>query len=268
MASLNWLSQFSATWDMLVSVPLPEPLKGRQHGMEEEDEASGGVPEMARPLFPLVGAGIGLCLFLPAWLLIRLPGNPAAAMLAGIVLPAVLEFMTRGRNTAALASYIEARWHGASPAEALLKAPETGFEQASSPSGMILILSVYTLKAVCIGLLVAFSCPSWLIVAFAGAKAVQAQLAGVPSRDGGVPMLDAPDRYEHCHWYFAAAAILLGGIAKLPASMIALALSWILAWHFTRVCLSEVGFAGSRAILVAGAASECALLLLGVLVLK
>ncbi len=265
MASFNWLAQFSATWDLLVSVPLPDPLKGRVRGMPEEDES--GVPEMARPLFPLVGAGLGVCVFLPAWLLIRVPGNPAAALVAGIVLPAVLEFMTRGRNTAALASYLEARWHGASPAEALIKAPETGFEEAKSPSGMILILSIYLLKAACMGVLVAFSSPCWFIVAFAGAKAVQAQLAGVPSNAGGAPMLDVPDRYEHHHWYFAAAAMLLGGIACLPASALALALAWGMAWHFTRVCLSEIGFAGSRSILVAGAAAECALLLLGVLLL-
>ena len=41
----NWLAQFSATWDMLVSVRLPEPLRGRPKGAVDEEQLE--VPELA-----------------------------------------------------------------------------------------------------------------------------------------------------------------------------------------------------------------------------
>ena len=260
----NWLAQFSDTWDMLVSVKLPEPLRGRRKGeMDEEFD----IPSLARPLFPLVGATLGLCAFLPAWFLIRVPGNPAAALVCGIAIPAMLEFMTRGRNLAAFAAFLEAKWHGATTGQAVVKSPDTGFEDAKSPSGMILILSVYLFKAVCIGVLVAFAHPSWFIVAFAGSRAIQAHLAGLPAPSGGNPLIETPDNFEKYHWYFAAAAMLLGGIASLPSSMIALALCWVMAKVFERICISQLGCANSRSVLIAGCASECALLFLGVLLL-
>jgi hypothetical protein len=263
----NWLAQFSATWDMLVSVRLPAPLRGLPKGMLDE-EPQQGLPELARPLFPVVGAVLGLCAFLPAWFLIRVPGNPAAALVCGIAIPAMLEFMTGGRLLAALASYLESRWHGATHGEAVAKAPETGFNEAKSPSGMILILSVYMLRAVSIGILVACSHPSWFIVAFAGSRAVQAHLASLPAPSGGVPLIEAPDSFYNHHWYFAAIVMLLGGIAELPASLIALALCWILAKWIGNICLSKLGCVNSRALMVAGAAVECLLLLLGVLLLS
>lgn len=261
----NWLAQFSATWDMLVSVRLPEPLRGRPKGAVDEEQLE--VPELARPLFPIVGAGLGLCAFLPAWALLRVPGNPAAALVCGIALPAMLELMTRGRNLASFASFLEAKWHGATTGQSIANAPDTGFSEAKSPSGMILILSVYLLKAVCIGILVSCSHPSWFIVAFAGARAIQAHLAGLPAPSGGSPLIETPDRFGNHHWFLAAGAMLIGGIGQFAASLIALAVCWILAKVFERICLSQLGCATSRAILVAGGAAECALLFLGVLLL-
>ena len=261
----NWMAQFSSTWDMLVSVKLPEPLRGRPKGADDDEDFE--IPELARPLFPLVGAALGLCAFLPAWFLIRIPGNPAAALVCGIAIPALLEFMTRGRNLAAFAAFLEARWHGATIAQSVTKSPETGFDEAKSPSGMILILSVYIFKAACLGILVACSHPSWFIVAFTGSRLVQAHLASLPSPSGGVPVIDTPDRFENHHWYFAAGAMLLGGIAELPASMIAVAICWLMAKSFSRICISQLGCANSRSILIAGYASELILLFLGILLL-
>ena len=249
---------------MLVSVRLPEPLRGR-YGQDAGESFE--TPELARPLFPLVGAALGLCAFVPAWMLLRVPGNPAAALVCGIAIPAVLEFITKGRNLAAFCAYLEARWHGATQAEALYKAPETGFDEAKSPSGMILILSVYILRAACFGLLVACGHPAWFIVAFAGAKAVQAHLASLPAPSGGVPLIEAPERMENSHWLYAAAAMLIGGIAVLPASIAALAVSWLLAKWLGSRCLSQLGCVNGRALLASGCAAECLLLLLGVLLL-
>ncbi len=261
----NWFAQFSATWDLFVSVKLPAPLRGRRR--DDEEELSDGLPEMARPMLPLVGALLGLCAFIPAWALLRLPGNPAAALVCGIALPAMLEYMTRGRALAAFASFMEGKWHGMTVGQAASRAPDSGFDEAKSPSGMILILSVYAFKAACVGALVFSSHPSWFIVAFAGAATVQAHLAGLPAPSGGVPFMETPDRAWNRHWHFAALAMLLGGIAELPAAIAALALAWGLSKFFERLWLSQLGCVNAKALLIAGFASELALLLLGVLLL-
>lgn len=257
----NWLSQFSATWDMLVDVPLPAPLRGKA-----ADDGSQGFAEMALPLFPVVGAALGICAFLPSWLLLRTPGNPAAAIVAGILVPAMLEIMTRGRRLADFVSYFDARWRGASAAEALLK-DSSPFDEIKSPSGTILLVSAYFFRAACVGALVAASCPFWLIVSLTGAYAVQAQMAGMPSAGGGSPVFEMPESHRNHHWYLGGAIMLVLGIACLPASAIALALAWLLSWHFTKVCAKSLAGVNAKALSVCGYVSECALLFLGVLLL-
>jgi hypothetical protein len=138
----------------------------------------------------------------------------------------MLEYMTRGRALAAFASFMEGKWHGMTVGQAASRAPDSGFDEAKSPSGMILILSVYAFKAACVGALVFSSHPSWFIVAFAGAATVQAHLAGLPAPSGGVPFMETPDRAVEQALALRRLGDAFGRNRGAPAAIAALALAW------------------------------------------
>jgi hypothetical protein len=98
-----------------------------------------------------------------------------------------------------------------------------------SSMSLLIFISVYLLKLVCVGLLVFHSESSWLIASFALGYLLRAKLAVEPKRDSqAIIDVDDPKHVINLCWLTTGCAVLVGGIASFPAPLLILILAYLL----------------------------------------
>lgn len=273
----DFLNQFFATWGIFLDKKLPELIHDPDQELPSyEDET----PELARAMTPLVGAVLGIAVYIPVWLLYRLFGPVPSALAAGLLGPFLIEYLSGWHGLAALTDYIVMRRNGATQEEALLHGDDEenggrggGGDNGEEltmlrPSSMILFLSLYLLRVGAFAALAAFDASFWIVIALTGGYLVRAELASIVERGTQTPLLEAPERFARWHWYTALAAMLifsLGNIWYIPCVILALGMIWLIAWYCSHLCLDTISGMTPRAVEIFGYASELVLLLLGLL---
>lgn len=265
----DYIRQFSETWNIFVDMKLPAFLRAAGPGEDQDDSYSetSAPPPLAKLMTPLVGTFLGLCIYVPAWAMIKIFGVSAGGIATGVLAPLFLEMATGWAGLNALSSYINMRRRGATQDEALAAEPES-IDEVKAPPSMIVMMSVYILKAGMFGILAAVSSPSWVIVALTGAYLVRAELASLKRPGEDESMFPTEDKLQRYHWHIAFVMMVIFGVASIPGALAAFALAWVMAWFSTNLCLGSVSGITPTAMNVFGSAAEIILLFFGVLVLS
>ncbi|OGV49465.1 MAG: hypothetical protein A2X49_00780 [Lentisphaerae bacterium GWF2_52_8] len=269
MAGIDGLGSFSQAWRLLLDIPLPavfRPLASRDGSSEEFDTDSSSSSQVLLS-FPLVGAAMGLAAYLLAWLLLRFPGNPAAAFVFALAATIGLEMATSGRHLALLLSFLENRLSG-TPTDAALLKLQDDFHSVKSPLGTLVLVTVFLLRIFCFGLLVYYERAFWVILALTGGFAVQAQLATMANLETRQPLLELPEeRMANYPWFITAAIFLVAGFPCLPAALIGLILCYIIAVQARKYFEAHFGGITPNMTSLAGYLSEITLLITGIIFL-
>lgn len=160
---------------------------------------SRGAPQAARLLqmFPVVGAVVGLALFLLALVLPALSSRGLAAGLLAIAIPCVLWWVTEWRGLRALAWFFESRRFAA-----LVAVDGAGRE------GLYWRITAFQIallvKLLCVGAVVYSGHAAWLVLVPVLSFTCMAELHAdeLKSADGGA---------RHGHWFVAAGLCLVAG---------------------------------------------------------
>ena len=106
-----YLAQFSETWNLFIRWKLPAFIDDNEDGRFGLID---GKPALARIMMPLVGAVMGICLYLPLWGITAVFGHVAGAIAAAVLVPPAIELATGWTGLSALATYFQLRRAGAS----------------------------------------------------------------------------------------------------------------------------------------------------------
>lgn len=139
-----YLAQFSETWNLFIRWKLPAFIDDNEDGRFGLID---GKPALARIMMPLVGAVMGICLYLPLWGITAVFGHVAGAIAAAVFAPPVIELATGWTGLSSLATYFQLRRAGASQEEALFARPQS-MTEPRPPVSMIGMLTIYVLRMV------------------------------------------------------------------------------------------------------------------------
>ena len=153
-----YLAQFSETWNLFIRWKLPAFIDDNEDGRFGLID---GKPALARIMMPLVGAVMGICLYLPLWGITAVFGHVAGAIAAAVLVPPAIELATGWTGLSALATYFQLRRAGASQEEALFARPQS-MTEPRPPVSMIGMLTIYVLRMVMFGALGSVYCSFWL----------------------------------------------------------------------------------------------------------
>ncbi len=253
----NLLQQFAAVWNYYSPVNLPGTLF-------ETPYTDDNPPPMMRPLLPVFGAVLALCVIIPVFLL-GLFGRPAAAIAGGLLAPLLLEYLTGWAGLNALTDYIEARRNGVSQEEAL---PGFTEEDSSANNSLFTKITVYLLRAAMFAALCWAGAAGWIAVALAGAGLVRAEMSTGRTADGS-EFFKTPADARNRHWLTGGIIFLLFAITGswniLPAAT-AFAAVWGIGTYAVHLCAETPDGATDNAMNIFGYATELILLFLGVLI--
>jgi len=214
-----WLQSLVEAWDMLTNIPTPG-------GLEFDSDAD---PDKTVACFPLVGALIGFIAFLIASLCsLLIVSDILAAAAATIAISLGAELVSGNGEVSLLAAVINLKMKGV-PLSELKEAPDTGivFDGAVS---MLIFISIYLLKLICVGLLVFHGLSSWFIAVFALGYLTRAKLALNPRTRNSRPLVEVDDPKQTLNlcWLTTAGAVLIGGLTSFPAPLLILIISYFL----------------------------------------
>lgn len=216
-------------------------------------------------LFPPAGAFIGLLCTLAAAFAILFFGRLAAAILAAIVLPLLLELLTDWHGLKNLSSYLTLRFRSTRIADAFSRKPE--FRNEMTP--VFLFVSLYLLRALSFGFITCRS-PLVFLFVFTGAYLVRTGLA-VCADSNSYPLLELPAEKQKVPDLTALAVFALAGIFSfhlrlLAAATVLFLLSLLIRRIQTNTILRHAGRTSLRMFEIYGYAAETLLLLAGIAV--
>ena len=249
----NWLQSLIEAWGMLITIPLPSKLE-----FELDTD-----PERTVACFPLVGAVIGFCAYLLASLcFLLIASDILAAATATILITLGAEFISENGEVSLLASVLNLKLKGV-PVSEIKELPDTRINYDSS-SSLLVFISIYLLKLVCVGLLVFYSKSSWLIASFALGYLMRAKLAveGQTRDSRAIIEVDDPKHTMNLCWLTAGCAVLIGGLTSFPAPLLILILAYLLFMGFDKLLERSVIEVNERLIDIYGAAADLFFLLL------
>lgn len=238
---------------MLIVIPLPSKLE-----FELDTD-----PERTAACFPLVGALIGFCAYLLASLcFLLIASDILAAATATILITLGAEFISENGEVSLLASVIAMKLKGV-PVSDFKDLPDTRIMFDNSTS-LLIFISIYLLKLICVGLLVFHSESSWLIASFALGYLLRAKLAVEPqSRNSrSIIEVDDPKHVINLCWLTAGCAVLVGGIASFPAPLLILILAYLLFLGFDKLLDRSAMEVNEKLVDIYGAAADLFFLLL------
>jgi len=218
---------FKSAWDMLLDIPLP-----LNSDIDEEDEEGDSYLLLS---FPLVGASLGMLLYLVAYVLGLILIIPAAAaVIISIVLVLATEMAAASSNLSVMTSFIKAKMEK----ETSYRLEETLNTKLllDEPLSLILFLSLYLLKLFCFGLLIYHSKTSWIVITFTLSYLVRSQLVTMPSADSYEPLIEEDDDKfaVKMPWIVASVIVVIAGSAYLATSIIILLIAFALIVGFKK----------------------------------
>jgi cobalamin synthase len=249
----NWLQSLIEAWEMLTVIPLPKKLD-----LELETD-----PERTVACFPLVGAVIGFGAYLLASLcFLLITSDILAAAIATILITLGAELVSENGEVSLLASVLNMKLQGV-PISTFKELPDTRITFDGSTS-LLIFISIYLLKLICVGLLIFHFESSWLIASFALGYLLRAKLAVETQRDNSQAIIDVddPKHVINICWFTAGAAVLVGGIASFPAPLLILILAYLLFMGFDKLLERNEMEINEKLIDIYGAAADLFFLLL------
>ena len=221
-----------------------------------------GNAEPQAVLFPLAGALTGFLCTLAAAVAVLFFGRLAAAILAAIVLPLLLELLTDWHGLKNLSSYLTLRFRNTQIADAFSRKPE--FRKEMTP-----VVSLYLLRALSFGF-ITFRSPLVFVFVFTGAYLVRTGLA-VCADSASYPLLELPEEKRRVPDLTALTVFALAGIFSfhlrlLAAAAVLFLLSLLIRRIQTDTILRHAGRTPLRLFEIYGCAAETLLLLAGIIV--
>ena len=224
-----------------------------------------GNAEPQAVLVPLAGALTGFLCTLAAAVAVLFFGRLAAAILAAIVLPLLLELLTDWHGLKNLSSYLTLRFRNTQIADAFSRKPE--FRKEMTP--VFLFVSLYLLRALSFGF-ITFRSPLVFVFVFTGAYLVRTGLA-VCADSASYPLLELPEEKRRVPDLTALTVFALAGIFSfhlrlLAAAAVLFLLSLLIRRIQTDTILRHAGRTPLRLFEIYGCAAETLLLLVGIIV--
>ncbi len=259
-----YLAQFCGTWNLFVRWKLPALPDG------DEGECFGtidGKPALARIMMPLVGACMGICLYLPLWGVTAVFGHVVGGIAAALLVPAAVELATGWTGLSALSAYIQLRRGGASHEEAFLAKPFS-MTEPRPPVAMIGMLIIYALRMLMFGVLASVHCSFWFIIVLTGGFLVRMHLCGMnrPGESVEDHYYALPDeKMQKYGWWIGFLVMLIAGIFHIPATLLGFLIAGGVAWLAKQLCLDSISGINRQAVNVFGYTAEIVLLFAGVL---
>ncbi|MCK5844650.1 MAG: hypothetical protein KAG97_08095 [Victivallales bacterium] len=213
----TWLQSLLEAWEMLTNISTPR-------GLEFDADSDPGTTVAC---FPLVGAIVGLCAYLVASLCsLLIVSDVLAAAAATIAITLGAELISGNGEISLLAAVINLKMKGV-PVSELQEPPDSRIVFDGTLSLMIFI-SIYLLKLICVGLLVFHSKSSWFISIFALGYLLRAKLALSPHTADSHPIItvDDPDKTMKLCWLTTVCVVLAGGLAAFPAPLLILIIAY------------------------------------------
>jgi len=213
--------------------------------------------------FPLVGASLGMLLYLVAYILGLILVIPtAAAVIISIVLVLATEMAVSSSNLSVLTSFIKAKLEKQNNYE--LEDTLNSKLLLDEPLSLILFLSLYLLKLFCFGLLIYHAKTSWIVITFTLSYLVRSQLVTMPSADSYEPLIEEDDEQYAVKlpWIVASVIVVIAGSAYLATSIIILLIAFALIIGFKKYAERSGGMSASM-IGVYGITSELIFLFTG-----
>jgi cobalamin synthase len=257
----EWIAAFCQAWEMLLDIPLPKRLEE----IAESESAENGTRVLV--MFPAIGAVLGIAAYLISWLLILFLHKPAASIISGIALAVGYEFLTSWRNVSIAASYVERKLEGASFAETIMELDDK-FTTHRNAAGMIVIVSIFLIRAFCIGFLVYHGQLFWLITTMTFGFVAQAHLATMEELDSSGPIVELDDdRFLFMPWAAAAAIAFLTGISALAPVLVAFLFTFLIAYFSAKYMNEKLGGTTGMIVGIVGYKIEILTLILGLILL-
>lgn len=255
---------FFQAWEILVNLPIPESVKSKLIDDEDLEE------DIDQPTIllacPIVGAIIGLCIYLSGILLVNALGKLAGALLFGLIIEIFLEIITSGRGLASTVFVIESLLHSATFEESLNQIDDE-WENSRNTTGILALIILFLLRVFCLGSLVYGGRLSWIIVTLTLSCTVQGNLATESDLETGESFIDieGENSIYKILWLITAAILFVVGYTYLLAALIALVISWMLAYHMHSYCRENLGGISTKIITFTGYGAETIILLIGIL---
>jgi cobalamin synthase len=250
---MRWLQSLVEAWEMLTDIPVPG-------GIEFDTDSD---PDRTVACFPLVGAIVGFGAYLTAALCsLLIVSDVLAAAVATIAITLAAEIVSGNGEISLLAAVLNLRMKGV-PISELRDHPDTRIVFDGTLSLMIFI-SLYLIKLICVGLLVFHSESSWFIAVFALGYLFRAKLAVSERTRFSRPIIevDDPSLVSNLCWLTAGGSVLLGGLTSFPAPLLILIISYLLFKGYDYLC-EKLGIDVSELIVdIHGAAADLFFLLL------
>ena len=251
------LAPFSQAWDMLLDLSLPESLDSSNEQVESETMLLN---------FPVVGAFIGICAYITAWILNIVPGKPIAPYMAAIIIVMGLEFITSGRYLSSLISFIENRVAGRPTHESLIQLNDE-FNAPRSSTGTLLLVSLFLLRILCFSFLIQHGSMFWIIIVLTLNYSTQAYLASSVDIKSGDVFFDLSSRFERNLLIVTAGLTLITGLVCFPVVAVALVAVGFGAYKFKQYCDRQLGGMTAKMIGFGGYLAEGLVLLIGLTLL-
>ncbi len=257
------LAALGNAWEMLLDPACPGKLS--KHIDNADPEL---LSEFTIYAFPILGFILGLCAVMIGRLTSMLPNAMAGAVLFSLICLIGLEYFTSGRSVGAMASFVELRFEGLQTHEALLRSkPE--FNAVSTPAGILTMIAILLIKAVCFFVLYQKSQTIIIAGAIMLSYTAQATLGALPLMSTGEPVLDGTESMFKRLWLITTILLIIVFISAPYSALAGLICCGLLVWLFRNICAKDFdGMINVRIIGIAGALIELAVLFAGFLLLR
>ena len=260
----KWLLAFTKAWELLISLPMPFQLCKHSENNTDDDN------EILVACFPIVGAVIGLSLFIVAWAVtILLPVKIAASLIGGLLLAISAELLLSGGNILTLTAYFQARQSACSGFETVTIL-DAAANSKNPQVNQIYMLSLYLLKIISISIFIYYDRIHWIIIVYTLSFLVRSQMLYWNDIRTGEPFFEFKDDENNLNLPWIISAIIcffVAGFSYLPASAIAMLISYFLLKLIKKIIDKKIGGVSGSIISAAGTFSEIILFLAGLALL-
>jgi cobalamin synthase len=237
---------------MLSDIPIGKILNIR---CEEDSD-----PLKVLCCFTVFGFLLGLSALLVAWVLFRVAGPAAGAIISGAVLTAAYEVSGSGRNMAMCASLTDSMISGMPCTESLLNMDDD-FHSARNLGGTAASVSTFVIRMLAVSFLVYSGGFYWLVVIPTLSFTFQSALVLLPGRDSAAFIELDNDKGGLCPWVVCFVLCFAVGILHPGPVFLAFSVAALLAFAARRFFIEKTGGITGGLIGLAGYSIEILFLL-------
>lgn len=253
----EYTKYFSAAWELLIDLPLPEFLKKRgvaqNYGLE------------VQYAFPVIGLVLG-CLIAIAGVLLSGIKPVAAAIIFAVIMAIFMIIKDSGRSLGALVSFFELKTENVSNVAALYNM-RNEVRNVQSMVAVIAIVITMLFYLIAFFLISLYGFYYWMILVLVFSFTVQAVLAALPQYHSKKPIIVVPERKPNHLWTITGFIALFILFQAPYATLITAALAFLGTKMFSRFAMKHLGGVSSGIIGLAGFIFEIIALLIGIVFL-